>query len=132
VIIIEALRAARSEYVVYFLLSAWFEILDHNGRARSLSPVIKRLPVRDAPDVHTRLQAVREELASAEGSAPRKMRTLQDAAAALGVACDKLHELAARNGARSGWIHAGPMHAPGPEQVWRWQERLFENRKLEL
>jgi len=93
VIIIQALRSARSEYVVYFLLSAWLEVLDHNGRGRHLPAEVKLMPVRDARDVYTRLQAVRERLVSGAAVAPENVRALQDAAAALAVACDKLCEL---------------------------------------
>jgi hypothetical protein len=93
VIIIQALRSARSEYVVYFLLSAWLEVLDHNGRGRHLPAEVKLMPVRDARDVYTRLQVVRDRLVSGAAVAPENVRALQDAAAALAVACEKLCEL---------------------------------------
>jgi hypothetical protein len=93
VIIIQALRSARSEYVVYFLLSAWLEVLDHNGRGRHLPAEVKLMPVRDARDVHNRLQVLRDRLVSGAAVAPENVRALQDAAAALAVACEKLCEL---------------------------------------
>ena len=46
-IIIQALRSARSEYVVYFLLSAWLEVLDHNGRGRHLPAEVKLMVERE-------------------------------------------------------------------------------------
>jgi hypothetical protein len=92
-IIVQALRSAQTEYVVYFLLSAWLEILEHNGRARSIPADVKSLPVRDAHDVYRRLRTTRQALAAAREIEPRDARALEDVAAAYAVAWDQLRTL---------------------------------------
>jgi hypothetical protein len=95
-IIVEAIRRARTEYVVYFLLSAWLETLVHTGRARALPMDAARLPVRDAGDISRRLRLIREELACDRDIAPQRLRVLEDTLCALAVAREKLDDLGPR------------------------------------
>ena len=93
-IIVDAIRRARTEHVVYFLLSAWLEMLAHTGRARVLpDEAAARMPVRSSVDVTRRLRLIREKLASDHSiprSAPECSRT---AACALHAARIKLSDL---------------------------------------
>ena len=93
--IVKAILRARSEFIVYFLLSAWLEALEHDGHARAVPPEAKRLPVRGARDVNRRLAAVRKKLDRHAAFAPAEEHALEDAAAALSVACQQLRELSA-------------------------------------
>jgi len=131
VIIIQALRAARSAYVVYFLLSAWLEALEHNGRARHLPLDVTRWPVRDGNDVYDRMRSVRQRLASGADTRPESVRALQDAAAALAVACDKLRELTESRPVRVDRSLPIPRHPIAVERR-RWQERTPANPNVEL
>ena len=93
--IVTAILQARTEFIVYFLLAAWLEALEHDGRARAVPLAAKRLPVRGAGDVSRRLAAVREKLDRHTAYAPAEACALEDAAAALSVACQQLRELSA-------------------------------------
>ena len=95
--IIRALVLARTKYIVYFLLSAWLEALEHKQSARAIPAAAKELPLRGQADVTRRLAAVRDELEQSSASAPADVRALEDAAAALSVACEQLRELSAGN-----------------------------------
>jgi hypothetical protein len=95
-IIVEAIGRARTEHVVYFLLSAWFETLEHTGHARVLPAEATGVPVRSSVDVRRRLRLVREKLASESEIAPQRARVLEDAARALHAARIKLSGLWAR------------------------------------
>ena len=92
-IIVDAIRRASTEHVVYFLLSAWLETLVHTGRARALPAEAARLPVQGSVDVRRRLRIIREKLASDNDMAPQRVRVLEDAASALGAARVKLSYL---------------------------------------
>ena len=94
-IIVDAIRRARTEYVVYFLLSAWLETLVYTGRARALPADAARLPVREGREVPRRLHLIREKLACEKDLTPRRARVLEDAARAFAVARDKLRDLRA-------------------------------------
>ena len=85
---------ARTEYIVYFLLSSWLDTLEHNGRARAIPLGAKKLPIRGAGDVRRRVTLVREHLDRSSASTPLDLRELENAAAALSVACEQLRELA--------------------------------------
>jgi hypothetical protein len=113
VIIIQALRAASSEYVVYFLLAAWLESLEHGGRARCMPADARRLRIRDAHDVYARLRAIRERLVSGTEASPENARVLQDAAAAFAVACERLRELTEPHAPRSGRRFANAAYRVG-------------------
>ena len=91
--IIQAIVRAKTEIIVYFLLSAWLESLVHDGSARAIPRAATRLPVRGARDVRRRLGVVRETLGARSAGSPADLRTLEDAAAALAVACEQLREL---------------------------------------
>jgi hypothetical protein len=91
--IVKAILQARTEYIIYFLLAAWLEALEHDGRARAVPLEAKRLPVRGAGDVSRRLAAVREKLDRHAAFTPAEASALEDAAAALSVACLQLREL---------------------------------------
>ncbi len=93
--IVKAILLARTDFIVYFLLSAWLEALEHDGRARAVPPEAKRLPVRGARDLTRRLAAVREKLDRPAAFTPEETSALEDAAAALSVACQQLRELSA-------------------------------------
>jgi hypothetical protein len=88
-IIIDAIRRARTEYVVHFLLSAWLETLQHTGRARAF-PAGVTLPIRDSRDVGHRLRRIRRKLAHDADTPPQSRRVLEDAARAFAVAWDRL------------------------------------------
>ena len=92
--IIRALLLARTEYIVYFLLSSWLDALEHNGRARAIPAEAKKLPIRGAGDVRRRVSLVREQLDQRPANASFDVRELESAAAALSVACEQLRELA--------------------------------------
>ena len=92
-IIVDAIRRARTEHVVYFLLSAWLETLAHTGRARVLPDEAARMPVRSSVDVTRRLRLIREKLASDHEISPQRARVLEDAACALHAARIKLSDL---------------------------------------
>lgn len=94
--IIKAILLARTEYIVYFLLSSWLEALEHGGRARAIPFEAKKLPIRGPGDVRRRVSLVREQLDQRSASAPSDLRELERAAAALSVACEQLRELSGR------------------------------------
>jgi hypothetical protein len=91
--IVQALLLARTEYIVYFLLSTWLESIAHSGSARGMPHEIKALPVRDAADLSRRFAVVRQELCRRDLRTRLNVRALRHAAAVLGVACEKLREL---------------------------------------
>jgi hypothetical protein len=90
-IIIDAIRRARTEHVVYFLLSAWLETLQYTGRARAFPAGVTVLPVRDDRDVIHRLRLIRRKLASDADTPPRRRRVLEDAARAFAAAWDRVN-----------------------------------------
>ena len=94
--IVQAILRARTELIVYFLLSTWLDSLEHKRGARAIPPAAKRLPIRGARDVRRRLEVVREKLDARSESAPGDLRALEEAAAALSVACEQLRELHGR------------------------------------
>jgi hypothetical protein len=91
--IIQAILQARTEYVVYFLLSAWLESLGRKRYARSIPLEARQLPVHGIDDLSRRLTVVRERLECDRYGNDAEVRALTHAAAALSVACEKLREL---------------------------------------
>ena len=91
--IIQAILRARTELLVYLLLSSWLDSLEHKRGARAIPSAAKRLPIRGARDVRRRLGVVREKLDAGAAATPGDLRALEEAAAALGVACEPLREL---------------------------------------
>ena len=100
--IVQALLLARTEYIVYFLLSTWFESLAHNGSGGRIPDEVKAFPLRDAADLSRRLAVVRQELCRRELHTHPNVRALRDAAAVLAVACEKLRELSKSRRATDG------------------------------
>ena len=96
VFIVQAILRARTELIVYFLLSSWLDSLEHKRGARAIPSAAKRLPIRGARDVRRRLEVVRQKLDARSESAPGDLRALEEAAAALSVACEQLRELQGR------------------------------------
>ena len=92
--ITEAIGTADSEHVVYFLLSAYVETLEHYGPSGdSLSDDVKRLPIAGMPDVCNRVGALQgaieryaqskskqfvEEAVEVFGAALQRLKYLQD------------------------------------------------------
>ena len=91
--IVQALVHARTQYIVYFMLSAWLESAEHNGAARALPLDAKALPLRGATDIERRFALVRQELCSRSHTHATDVHALEDAVAAFAVACEKLREL---------------------------------------
>ena len=91
--IIEAILVAKTEHVVYFMLSAWLETLEHRGGASAIPVEVKRLPIRGLTDVRRRLACVREKL-DRDAVPAAEADILRIAAATFGVACEKLREFA--------------------------------------
>ena len=99
--IIEAILLARTQYVVYFLLSAWLEELEQDGSARMLPPEARQVPVRGAGDLSRRVAAVREKMVDRTQGSDTELHALREAAAALSVACERLRELSAEEADRT-------------------------------
>ena len=91
VFIIQALLVAKTEHVVYFMLAAWLETLEHKGGAAAIPEEARRLPVRGLSDVRHRLALVREKL-DHDAVTAVEADMLRIAAATFGVACEKLRE----------------------------------------
>jgi hypothetical protein len=94
-IIIDALKLASSEHVVYFLLTAYVETVEHRGLAsRALPKEAKRMPVRDADDIMRRLRVLQAKRPAA--NARREAKMIDDVVAAFSAAAEKLRALGAR------------------------------------
>ena len=72
--IVRAILRARTECIVYFLLSSWLESLEHRGRSRSVPRLARQLPVHGSRDVRRRLSLVREKLDQSSTTAPAEMK----------------------------------------------------------
>ena len=94
--IIEAILTARTEHIVYFLLAAWLEALEHDGHANAVPVEAKELPLRGHADVKRRLALLRQKLDRTQKYAAADLRRLRDVAAAFSVACERLRELSGR------------------------------------
>ena len=91
-IIINALNRAASEHIVYFLLTAYVETVEHRGPdARAVPEDARRMPVRDANDVFRRLRALRSKRATT--TAPREARMIDEVVSAFSAAADRLCSL---------------------------------------
>jgi hypothetical protein len=88
-IIIDALKLAASEHIVYFLLTAYVETVEHRAAAaRAVPDEAKRMPVRDANDVFWRLRALRS--TRAVTTAPREAKMIEEVLSAFSAAADRL------------------------------------------
>ncbi|MES2563986.1 MAG: hypothetical protein V4637_14835 [Pseudomonadota bacterium] len=75
--ITDAIRHAKSEHVVHFLLTSYFEARAHADVADKLPPALKRLPFAGRHDLAERLSALR---ASSAMSAPRSQARVESEA----------------------------------------------------
>src|SRR5215218_1919607 len=88
-IIIDALKLAASEHIVYFLLTAYVETVEHRGAAaRAVPEDATRMPVRDASDVMRRLRVLRWTRAAT--TAPREAKMIDEVLSAFSAAADRL------------------------------------------
>jgi hypothetical protein len=92
--IVQAILKARTEIIVYFLLSSWLESLGRDARARRTIPSdARKLPINGARDLERRLSLVRGQFERQPQSAARELRMLEEAAATLSVASEQIREL---------------------------------------
>ena len=94
--IIQAILTARTEHIVYFLLAAWLEALEHDGHANAVPVEAKELPLRGHADVKRRLALLRQKLDRTQKYTAADLRRLRDVAAAFSVACERLREFSDR------------------------------------
>jgi hypothetical protein len=94
-IIIDALKLAKTEHVVYFLLTAYIETVGHRGAtARVLPKEARRMPVRDADDVARRLRVLRGKRGGFK--ARRNAKAIDEVVSAFSAAAERLRALGAR------------------------------------
>ena len=89
-IIIDALKLAKTEHVVYFLLNAYIEAVDYMDATRGLPEQAKRLPVRGIEDVARRVRVLR---AMRKRSGPHRAAEagmIDEALTAFGAAAERL------------------------------------------
>ena len=90
--ITEAIQTADTEYVVYFLLTAYVETLDYYEPLRScLTEDIKRLPVTGLADVSERARALRTVIDQCAQSQARLL--IDEAVEVFGAALQRLKHL---------------------------------------
>ncbi|HEX2827635.1 MAG TPA: hypothetical protein VHP37_14885 [Burkholderiales bacterium] len=98
-IIIDALKLAASEHIVYFLLTAYVETVEYRGgAARAVPEDATRMPVRDAGDVMRRLSLLRSRRAVT--TAPRDAKMIDEVTSAFSAAADRLCTLPAVRSSR--------------------------------
>lgn len=107
--IIQAILVAKTEHVVYFMLAAWLETLEHGRGAASMPVEARRLPIRGLADVRRRLGLVREKL-DRDAVSPADAEVLRVAAATFGIACETLREFSMATTLAG--LGAAPLHAP--------------------
>jgi hypothetical protein len=91
VTITDALKQARTNHVVYFLLTAYVESLGWYDPPRSRLPArVMRLPVRGVADVIKRLNALRRVLRRHVHDAPTIRSVLEEAVEIFGMASHRL------------------------------------------
>jgi hypothetical protein len=87
--ITEAIRTADTEYVVYFLLSAYVETLEHYDSSDDcLSDDVKRLPISGMPDVCKRVGALHAAIERYAQSRSRQF--VEEAIKVFGAALQRL------------------------------------------
>lgn len=89
--ITDAVKQAKTEHVVYFLLMAYVEALGYTGRS-SVPANVKRLPIVTRTDVSERLDVLREALDSPSG--PDAALPIQEAADLFSAASEQLESIA--------------------------------------
>lgn len=87
-LLVEAVKAASTDDVVYFLLTAYVETLHHYSETRAALPfLVTKLPLTGKSDVQARLRALHGALDAREGAAshvrPVMEETIEILAAAL-------------------------------------------------
>jgi hypothetical protein len=94
--IVQAILKARTEIIVYFLLSSWLEGLGRDGRAkRTIPPEATRLPIQGERDLRRRVSLVREQIEGHPDTTLSDLRMLEEAAATLSVASEQVRDLLA-------------------------------------
>lgn len=92
--ITDAIRHAKSEHVVHFLLTAYFEARAHSDFADTLPSALKRLPFTGRRDLAERLQALK---AASAMSAPQQQAKMEcEAVEVLTAAWQRLGSLTPR------------------------------------
>ena len=92
--IVNAIRLAHTEHVVYFLLTAYVETLDHHDSVRSSLPApVKRLPMAGKIDVVERLRALRDAAVAHAQSACNVRVVIQEAVEVFSAAVQRLRTL---------------------------------------
>lgn len=97
--ITDAIRLARSEHVVYFLLTTYVETCAHHDNDGTLPEAVKRLPIAGESDLAERIRAL--SLASAMGAphAGSASALSSEALDVLAAATQRLTALAPQRGA---------------------------------
>ena len=94
--IVQAILKARTEIIVYFLLSSWLEAIGRDGRAkRTLPSEATKLPIQGERDLRRRVSLVRERIEREPDTARSDLRLLEEAAATLSVAAEQIRDLLA-------------------------------------
>lgn len=88
----DAVKQAKTEHVVYFLLMAYVEALGYTGRS-SVPAHVKRLPIVTRTDVNERLDVLREALDSPRRSRPDARRLIEEAADLFSAASEQLKNI---------------------------------------
>lgn len=145
--ILDALRLANSEHVVYFLLTAYVETLHYCGEAQfAVPPHVTKLPLSGKSDVMARLRAFSRAARDAERHPPAMRCVIEEAAEIFAAASRRLSvvtvqrviplPLSSALTPRDAWIQrgaasvlpAGPLAAAVIES--RYGERASRNRRL--
>jgi hypothetical protein len=93
-LIADAIKTAQTEHVVYFLLTAYVEMLGYYDPPRSaLPPRVQRLPVAGIRDVSDRLRGLRETLDSNVRNSPDVRVILHEAVDLFDTAQRRLRAL---------------------------------------
>lgn len=92
-IITDAIKHAQTKHVVYFLLTAYVEAVDHIDRKRGLPKPVKRLPIAGRGDVNERLGVLRDVLTTPVVRPSDDTPMLKEAADVFSVASEQLETL---------------------------------------
>jgi hypothetical protein len=94
VTIIDAIRLAHTEHIVYFLLTAYVETLEHYDSVRSSLPArVKRLPMAGKKDVVERLRALRDARVTRAQRATKVRAVIQEACEVFSAGLERLSTL---------------------------------------
>jgi hypothetical protein len=99
----DAIKHADTEYVVFFLLTAYVETLVYYDPPRSWLPnEVKRLPIAGQNDVAERRSALRRATHARRGEPSRGLLVLQEAIEVFNAAAGRLEELRSSNAGKNG------------------------------